>query len=66
MIMPRGSDQLLLPVNPLFIGLTLLLALGVNLLPLGRHPAQPFRGWVIKVDSGPDRVAGAAAPAARP
>ena len=41
MIMPRGSDQLLLPVNPFFIALTLLLALGVNLLPLGRHPALP-------------------------
>jgi rod shape-determining protein MreD len=41
MIMPRGSDQLLLPVNPLFIGFTLLVALGVNLLPAGRHPAQP-------------------------
>ncbi len=41
MIMPRGSDQLLLPVNPLFIGFTLLVALGINLLPAGRHPAQP-------------------------
>ena len=41
MIMPRGSDQLLLPVNPFFIGLTLLLALGFNMLPLGRQPAMP-------------------------
>ena len=41
MIMPRGSDQLLLPVNPIFIGFTLLAALGLNLLPVGRHPAQP-------------------------
>ena len=41
MIMPRGSDQLLLPDNAFFIGLSLLLALGVNLLPAGRHPAQP-------------------------
>ncbi|MEN9630397.1 MAG: hypothetical protein RJA10_3625 [Pseudomonadota bacterium] len=41
MIMPRGSDQLLLPVNPLFIGFTLLVALGFNLLPVGRHPAMP-------------------------
>jgi rod shape-determining protein MreD len=40
MIMPRG-DQLLLPVNPLFIGFTLLVALGFNLLPLGRQPALP-------------------------
>ncbi|MBC7940467.1 MAG: rod shape-determining protein MreD [Chitinophagaceae bacterium] len=41
MIMPRGTDQLLLPVNPFFIGLTLLLAFGVNLLPFGRVPAMP-------------------------
>ena len=41
MIMPRGSDQLLLPVNPFFIAITLLAALGLNLLPLGRHPALP-------------------------
>lgn len=41
MIMPRGSDQLLLPVNPFFIGGTLLLAFSVNLLPLGRAPAMP-------------------------
>ncbi len=41
MIMPRGSDQLLLPVNPFFIAFTLLLALASNLLPLGRTPALP-------------------------
>jgi rod shape-determining protein MreD len=41
MIMPRGSDQLLLPVNPFFIGSTLLAALAVNLVPLGRAPAFP-------------------------
>jgi len=41
MIMPRGSDQLLLPVNPLFIGLSLLLALALEMLPIGRHPASP-------------------------
>lgn len=41
MIMPRGSDQLLLPVNPLFIAFTLLLAMASNLLPLGRVPALP-------------------------
>lgn len=40
-MMPRGSDQLLLPVNPLFIALTLFIALAANLLPLGRHPALP-------------------------
>jgi rod shape-determining protein MreD len=41
MIMPRGSNQLLLPVNPFFIAMTLLVALGVNMLPQGRHPALP-------------------------
>ena len=41
MIMPRGSDQLLLPVNPFFIALTLLAAMLLEMLPLGRHPAAP-------------------------
>ena len=41
MIMPRGSDQLLLPVNPFFIALTLAVAAAFNLLPLGRQPALP-------------------------
>ena len=41
MIMPRGSDQLLLPVNPFFIALTLLGALLLEMLPGGRHPAAP-------------------------
>jgi len=41
MIMPRGADQLLLPVNPFFIASSLLVALAFNLLPLGRHPAMP-------------------------
>ena len=41
MIMPRGSDQLLLPVNPFFIAFTLLLAFAFNLLPLGRMPGMP-------------------------
>ena len=41
MIMPRGTNQLLLPVNPFFIAFTLLLAFSVNLLPLGRTPAMP-------------------------
>jgi len=41
MIMPRGSDQLLLPASPVFIALSLLLALCFNLLPLGRQPAMP-------------------------
>ena len=37
----KRSDQLLLPVNPLFIGATLLAALAVELVPLGRQPAMP-------------------------
>ena len=37
----RSGDQLLLPVNPLFIGLSLLAAFTLDLLPLGRHPALP-------------------------
>jgi rod shape-determining protein MreD len=41
MIMPRGSDQLLLPVNPFFIGFTLLAAFAFNLLPFGRQPMLP-------------------------
>ncbi|MDN3918946.1 rod shape-determining protein MreD [Roseateles violae] len=41
MIMPRGSDQLLLPVNPFFIALTLLLALMVDMVPIGRLAAMP-------------------------
>ena len=35
MIMPRGQ-QLLLPVNPLFIVVTVLIGLAINMLPLGR------------------------------
>ena len=41
MIMPRSTDQLLLPVNPLFVALTLLLAFALNLVPLGRTPLMP-------------------------
>ena len=40
MILRRG-DPLLLPASPVFIALTLVLALGVQLLPLGRQPAMP-------------------------
>jgi rod shape-determining protein MreD len=40
MIMRRG-EALLLPANPFFIALTLLVAFAVSLLPLGRHPALP-------------------------
>ncbi|MEO5697187.1 MAG: rod shape-determining protein MreD [Burkholderiaceae bacterium] len=41
MIMPRASNQLLMPVNPVFVGLTLLLAFAFNLVPLGRLPLRP-------------------------
>jgi rod shape-determining protein MreD len=41
MIMPRASDQLLLPANPLFVWGSLLLAFMLNVLPLGRMPAMP-------------------------
>lgn len=41
MMLPRRNDQLLLPVNTLFLWFTLLAALAVNLVPLGRHPAAP-------------------------
>ena len=35
------ADQLLLPVNPLFVWSTLLIAFGINIVPLGREPAMP-------------------------
>jgi rod shape-determining protein MreD len=41
MILPRGSNQLLLPANPWFVVITLLVALAINMLPLGRQPAMP-------------------------
>ncbi|RYF39429.1 MAG: rod shape-determining protein MreD [Comamonadaceae bacterium] len=37
----RPGQQLLLPANPLFIWFSLLLALMVNMLPLGRAPWMP-------------------------
>lgn len=41
MIMPRGAGQLLLPVKPWFIALSLLIALLADMLPLGPQPAKP-------------------------
>ncbi|RQO60508.1 rod shape-determining protein MreD [Paucibacter sp. KBW04] len=41
MIMPRGSGQLLLPANPVFIAFSLLLALVADLVPLGRTALMP-------------------------
>jgi rod shape-determining protein MreD len=41
MIMPRSADQLLMPVNPLFMWFTLLVAFALNIVPLGRLAAMP-------------------------
>ena len=41
MIMPRSADQLLMPVNPLFVWFTLLVAFALNIVPIGRVPALP-------------------------
>ncbi len=41
MIMPRRNDQLLMPVNPLFVWATLVIAFLLNVVPLGRVPAMP-------------------------
>ena len=41
MIMPRSAGQLLLPVNPLFVAFTLLVAMALNLVPMGRMPLMP-------------------------
>ncbi|RZI80064.1 MAG: rod shape-determining protein MreD, partial [Rubrivivax sp.] len=39
-MMPRGSP-LLMPVNPVFIWVTLLMAFAFNLIPAGRAGAMP-------------------------
>ena len=48
MIMPRG-EPLLLPVNPVFIGLSLVAGLAINLLPLGRVVWTPDLLMVLLV-----------------
>ena len=40
-MMPRRSDQLLLPVNTLFMWASLFIAVGLNMLPMGRSAALP-------------------------
>lgn len=40
-MMPRSANQLLLPVNPLFMWTSVCVALALNLLPLGRLPGMP-------------------------
>ena len=46
-MLPRSTDQLLLPASPLFIAFTLAGAFLLNLLPLGRQPAMP--DWLAVV-----------------
>jgi rod shape-determining protein MreD len=41
MMLPHTNDQLLLPVNPVFVAVSLLACFGFNLLPMGRVPAMP-------------------------
>jgi rod shape-determining protein MreD len=41
MIMPRAAEKLLLPANPWFIALSLLVALMLDMIPMGRLPAMP-------------------------
>ena len=41
MIMPRGTGQLLLPLNPVYMWFTLVLAFVLALVPFGRVPALP-------------------------
>jgi rod shape-determining protein MreD len=47
--MPRIGDQLLLPVNPWFMWTTMVLALAINMIPLGRQPAMPDLVAVVLV-----------------
>jgi rod shape-determining protein MreD len=47
MILPRATDQLLLPASPAFITTTLLGAFALNLLPFGRAPGLP--DWLAVV-----------------
>ncbi len=46
-MMPRGTNQLLLPAKPLFVSITLILALAFNVLPFGRQPAMPDMLMVV-------------------
>lgn len=41
MIMPRAAERLLLPANPWFIALSLLVALLIDMVPMGRLAAMP-------------------------
>lgn len=48
MIMPRG-EPLLMPVNPLFIAISLVVGLAINMLPLGRLVWTPDLLMVLLV-----------------
>lgn len=48
-MMPRASNQLLLPVNPWFLWISLFVALALNLLPIGRSTAMPDLMAVVLV-----------------
>jgi rod shape-determining protein MreD len=39
--MPRAAEELLLPANPWFIAFTLIVALMIDMVPMGRLPAMP-------------------------
>jgi rod shape-determining protein MreD len=41
MIMPRAAEKLLLPANPWFIAFTLVVALMIDMVPVGRVAAMP-------------------------
>lgn len=41
MIMPRAAERLLLPANPWFIAFSLIVALMIDMVPLGRVAAMP-------------------------
>ena len=61
MIMPRAAAKLLLPANPWFIAFTLLAALLIDMVPLGRVAAMPDVLAIVLVFWGvhqPRRVGG--------
>jgi rod shape-determining protein MreD len=47
--MPRGSERLLLPVNPVFLWFSLVAALVLQMVPWGRYPAMPDLVAVVLV-----------------
>ena len=51
MMQHRGADQLLLPVNPLFLWFSLFAALVFNMLPLGRIAATRPNGNMLNTSA---------------